>query len=365
MGLENVLCMNGGEGENSYAQNSMFAYKVTSMTKPVLESTIRALFPNNFHPFNVLSVADLGCACGPNTISVISTVIEGVKRNIKKNNCAMPEIQFYLNDLVSNDFNSLFKDLSKISAQVEEDMSCFFMGVPGSFYGRLFPCNSLHLVHACYSLHWLSQVPPRLTSKKGLPLNKGKMYISKTSPLIVKEAYLSQFQHDFTMFLNCRAKEIVPEGFAVLVLHGREFVDLSRNFESCFVWELLALAIADLVSQGLIEKEKLDSFNIPYYIASKEEIVGIVKREGSFTVELIETFALDIGNEKDMNIQSKGQNAAKNIRCFTEPMISHHFENSIMEKVYANFTHLLIEYIAKQSAKQTSIVVVLRKKAVV
>ena len=34
----------------------------------------------------------------------------------------------------------------------------FVAGVPGSFYGRLFPRNSLHFAHSSYCLMWLSQV---------------------------------------------------------------------------------------------------------------------------------------------------------------------------------------------------------------
>ncbi|CAH9071883.1 unnamed protein product [Cuscuta europaea] len=34
---------------------------------------------------------------------------------------------------------------------------CFISGVPGTFYGRLFPTNALNFVHSSYSLMWLSQ----------------------------------------------------------------------------------------------------------------------------------------------------------------------------------------------------------------
>ncbi|CDP16806.1 unnamed protein product [Coffea canephora] len=66
----------------------------------------------------------------------------------------------------------------------------------------------MHFIHSSYSLHWLSQVPRGLVTEEGLPLNKGNIYIGKTSPKSVHDAYLDQFERDFTNFLSARADEI-------------------------------------------------------------------------------------------------------------------------------------------------------------
>ena len=87
-----------------------------------------------------------------------------------------------------------------------------------------------------------------MTNEGGLPLNKGKIYISKTSPPGVRKAYLSQFQEDFLLLLKCRSPELVPDGRMVLIIHGREFADPTIR-ESCYTWEILADAISYLVSQ--------------------------------------------------------------------------------------------------------------------
>ncbi|KAK2990047.1 hypothetical protein RJ640_015438 [Escallonia rubra] len=65
--------------------------------------------------------------------------------------------------LYTNDFNNIFKLLPEFydmqrKKRGEEFGPWFVSGVPGSFYGRLFPSNSLDFVYSSYSLHWLSQV---------------------------------------------------------------------------------------------------------------------------------------------------------------------------------------------------------------
>ncbi|XP_059666384.1 probable caffeine synthase 4 [Cornus florida] len=359
MDVKEALYMKRGRGENSYAQNSILPQKVASITKPVLENSVQSLFSKGFHLHKLLNVADLGCSTGPNTFSVIETVKGTVEKKCKELNCQTPELQFYLNDLPGNDFNSLFKGLFRFCDQTQ-GASCYAMGVPGSFHGRLFPQNTLHFVHSCYSVHWLSQVPKGLTSDEGLPLNRGKMYISTTSPPVVREAYLTQFQQDFTLFLKSRYEEMVPDGCMVLILHGRQSAD-PLDKESCWHWELLAEAIAELVSQGMVGEEKLDSFNVPHYTSSLEELQDIVEKEGSFAIERLEKFALEVGEQQEKDAWSKGEKVAKDIRCFTESLISYHFGEEIVEKVFDKLTHMVVEELAKQTLHATCIVLVLSR----
>lgn len=39
--------------------------------------------------------------------------------------------------------------------------------------------------------------------------------------------------------------------------------------------------------QGVIEKDKWESFNIPYFSPNSEEVESILKKEGSFAVEFV------------------------------------------------------------------------------
>ena len=74
--------------------------------------------------------------------------------------------------------------------------------------------------------------------------------MASTSPKSVLKAYYEQFQSDFSVFLECRAKELVVGGRMVLTILGRKSED-PRSKECCYIWELLALALNEMVSEVL------------------------------------------------------------------------------------------------------------------
>ncbi|MQM20351.1 hypothetical protein Taro_053371 [Colocasia esculenta] len=135
MDVGRTFPMNGSLGDTSYAKNSS------------------------------LQIADLGYASGPNVFSLAlaEDIVGAVKEVCQKMTKPVPKFLVFLNDLPSNDFNSIFVGLPDFIDRMvggrSVDISSFFlMGVPSSFYGRLFPSNSLHFIHSTHSLHWLSQV---------------------------------------------------------------------------------------------------------------------------------------------------------------------------------------------------------------
>ncbi|KAI3989201.1 hypothetical protein MKX01_033237, partial [Papaver californicum] len=156
--------------------------------------------------------------------------------------------------------------------------------MPETFYGRLVPRDTLHFANSSYSLQWLSQVPLGIENS-----NKGNIYISKSSPPFITEAYLKQFTSDFKGFLKCRSEELVKGGKMVLTLLGRRNAD-PTSLECCYFLELLALALNDMVSEGIIEEEKLISFNLLQYMPSNEEVINVIQCEGSFMINQLEAF---------------------------------------------------------------------------
>ena len=134
---------------------------VMHKTKHILEECIIKLYCTTLP--SCLTVADLGCSSGPNALMVASTIIKVVDATSQTLNREPPMFQFSLNDLFGNDFNTIFESLPEFYKRLEEEMGhklgpCFISGTPGTFYGRLFPNNSIHFFHSNISLHWLSQV---------------------------------------------------------------------------------------------------------------------------------------------------------------------------------------------------------------
>ncbi|KAK9700037.1 hypothetical protein RND81_08G212900 [Saponaria officinalis] len=254
METKNILHMTNGDGEFSYAHNSnpqnrAFSYVI----KPLLETAIKSIMisTDDMKPCKILNVADLGCGVGPTPISSISTVtklVHKICKEMKYNDDEMPQIQMFMSDLPSNDFNLLFRDVRNLHDGRNQNgkPSCFVMGAPGSFYGRLFPRNSLQLVLSNYALHWLSQVP------KGL-MNKGKLVASETSEAKVIKAYNAQFEQDFREFLNNRSHEVVANGYMLLATLCRPSI---KPLESRLL-RFLSLALASLVSKSEAEEPEL------------------------------------------------------------------------------------------------------------
>ncbi|KAF7809706.1 salicylate carboxymethyltransferase-like [Senna tora] len=357
MEVAQVLHMNGGMGESSYANNSLLQQKVLCMTKWVREEAVSNLYRDV--PRGSLAIADLGCSSGPNTFFVVSEVIKHVERLCLVLKIESPQYTIFLNDLPGNDFNNIFKSLGSFKNKLNTEIvggigPCFFNGVPGSFYGRLFPPKSLHFVHSSYSLHWLSQVP------EGVENNKGNIYLSTRSPPNVFKAYYHQFQRDFSMFLKCRAEEVVEGGYMVLTFSGRKVEDPSTK-DGCYIWELLAIALNHMVSERIIKEEEVDSFNIPYYSASPSEVEREIVKEGSFNINRINVCEVNwdasggwdpMESESEVLVSGdRGYSVAKFIRAVAEPLLLSHFGEDIIEQVFKRYQQILTDRMSKEKTQ--------------
>ena len=60
------------------------------------------------------------------------------------------------------------------------------------------------------------------------------------------KAYQKQFQRDISLFLKCRAEELVEGGRMVLTLLGRRSEDPAAK-ECCYIFQLLAMSLNEMV----------------------------------------------------------------------------------------------------------------------
>ncbi|XP_011100460.1 salicylate carboxymethyltransferase isoform X1 [Sesamum indicum] len=361
MEVTQILHMNGGLGETSYANNSLIARKVISMSTQMIEESVTELYKSMVP--KTMCIADLGSSAGPNTLFAASEVVRTVgKLRQKLEHRAALDFQIYLNDLPGNDFNSLFRVfLPRFQSELRREMppgsgQCFVYGAPGSFYGRLFAAKSLHFVHSSTSLMWLSKVPA------GVGLNKENICVSSTSPKTVINAYYKQFQGDFSTFLRCRSEEVVGGGRMVLSMLGRKSEEASSQ-DGCYIWELLAMAIKEMVSQGLIEENKLHTFHIPYFTPSPAEVAAEVEKEGSFALNAVEVSEISWAACSNSPLHSENAwHMASCLRSVAEPLLVEQFGEVLIDELFENYRKILSHRMSVEDNKFVNVSVSMTRR---
>ncbi|KQJ88164.1 hypothetical protein BRADI_4g16110v3 [Brachypodium distachyon] len=390
------LRMATGNGENSYAANSRLqtsfsAYSQRTIDlgacrrrpywrRPVLLKAIEELY-GSLPPRSTMVVADLGCSSGPNTLLVLSEAMGAIHacwrdqepEEEERQQSRAVEVQFFLNDLPGNDFNLVFRSLDCYSEKLlgveeeEETPPCYYVaGLPGSYYGMLFPSRSVHLFHSSYSLMWRSKVPEELSC--GTLLNEGNIYIGKTTPHIVIKLFQEQFQKDFDLFLTFRSKELVSGARMLLTFLGRKHEEMLMHGEISTMFELLAKSLLSLVLKGRMEQEKLDSFNLPYYAPSVREVTTLININKHFDIEHIGLFESNWDPQDDSNsdivldCHNSGENVAKCVRgVLAGLLIIDHFGEDTIDELFVVFASILTKHLVKAKAKHTVIFVSLTK----
>ncbi|KAJ8574218.1 hypothetical protein K7X08_026023 [Anisodus acutangulus] len=314
--------MNGGDGPYSFSKNSQLTREVLDGSKEMIrDAIIKNLDIKSIllSSSNTFSISELGCSVGPNTCIAMQHIVEALKdkylyqvTNLTNN---IPEFQVFFNDHITNDFNTLFRSLPV-------DRSYYAFGVPGSFHGRLFPSRSIHFAHSSCSVHRLSKCPEELLDEKSPAWNKGLIHYIGASNIEVVNAYVAQFEKDMEMFLNARAEEIVTGGMMVIVSPFSSYTRLVNFFGS---------SLMDLVNEGKLDESLVDSFNLPMYFFSAEDMTKVVERNDCFSIERIEltypkSRLVDEADAKTLMI---------NLRASLEGLFINHFGSKIAEETCA------------------------------
>jgi jasmonate O-methyltransferase len=140
----------------------------------------------------------------------------------------------------------------------------------------------------------------------------------------------------------------------------------------------------------LIEKEKVDSFNAPYYAPSMDEVEQDITNEGSFTIKKMVLFEASYDalledqyfeeekkydSHNTPNGKSNGGNlfphhkarryaelTARTNRAVLESMIKSHFGGEIIEELFRRYRDLLEDYYCRNKAELTNMFVALERK---
>ncbi|XP_057804904.1 loganic acid O-methyltransferase-like [Salvia miltiorrhiza] len=304
--------MKGGDDAHSYSKNSRYQKLASDTVKEMIQEAVSEYLATESMSSRV-TIADLGCSVGLNTFFAVQNLMEAVEAKWSSKNKL--EFQVFFNDHSANDFNTLFTSLPP-------DRQYHAAGVPGSFHGRLFPCNSITVAYSSQSLHWLSKQPQGLH-------NEGRIHGSG-APEHVARAYSDQFEKDLGDFMSARAEEIVNGGLMFLLMPGTP--EGVPQTELSAIFDYYGYTLMDLAKEGVVEKSAIDAFNLPIHIPTLEEMRKVIEKNGHFSIERIELINPKAGIEEALDAAT----VLVHMRAAMEGVFTAHFGASVVDKMFAN-----------------------------
>lgn len=120
----------------------------------------------------------------------------------------------------------------------------------------------------------------------------------------------------------------------------------------------------------MVEEEKIDSFNAPYYAPCMEEVKRETEKEGSFIIDRFEAFEVEWDGfaseaENGLKFLSRGQRVAKTIRAVVETMLESHFGGHIMDALFDRYGAIVQHYLSNHRTKYTNLVISFVKKWII
>lgn len=121
--------------------------------------------------------------------------------------------------------------------------------------------------------------------------------------------------------------------------------------------------------QGLVDKERLDSFNLPFYAPSVYEVRDAIKQSEAFDINHIQLFEsnwdpYDDMDDSDLVLDSvqSGVNVAQCIRAVIEPLIAHHFGEHVLDELFEIYARNVAAHLRKVKTKYPVIVLSLKAR---
>lgn len=121
----------------------------------------------------------------------------------------------------------------------------------------------------------------------------------------------------------------------------------------------------------MVEESKVKSFeDFPLYRASIDEVKQIVKREGSFDIQALETFNVSwlVGfvkgvDNKGSDKYARGKYVTKHVRAVGESFLANLFDDATVDEIHRRFaTKVTDEILDKGRGAYASLLISLVKK---
>ena len=122
--------------------------------------------------------------------------------------------------------------------------------------------------------------------------------------------------------------------------------------------------------QGLIEEAKLDSFNIPTYEHTIEEIRHLIKEEESLFLQRLEVFTVprdegvsECGDDVFLDGNIRAEFIATYTRAAMEPLLSAKFEAQVIDELFIRFQKKLVQIMKVEKFETANLMISLTKIA--
>ncbi|GJM99925.1 hypothetical protein PR202_ga17068 [Eleusine coracana subsp. coracana] len=118
---------------------------------------------------------------------------------------------------------------------------------------------------------------------------------------------------------------------------------------------------------GSVQREKLCSFNLPFYAPSVNEVKAIINQMEMFSIECIKLFESNWDPHDDSNAEvvldcdRSADSIAMCIRAVIGPLIADHFGESILDELFLEYASVVAKHLRKGIARYSVIVVSLKK----
>ena len=189
-------------------------------------------------PGDLITIADFGSATGLNSMKTFTAAFHSFRET------SQSPILVYHIDLPNNPWSVLYNHALSSPHSYLSLPDTYVAGVGRSYYDRLFPANSISLMHAANTLHWLST--------RSIVRGQLQRYIDGDSAIHAGLRGIAEA--DLSHFLAHRAEELKPGGRLILnMLTGlHKFEPWYHSFQR-------------MQDEGLISPEPLQRMSIFVY----------------------------------------------------------------------------------------------------
>jgi hypothetical protein len=350
------------KGDGYYDENSKEQRAAMDAFLPWLESSIMDMvIPSGLAA--EFGIMDVGSSEGANAIYAMQHLIAAVR-----NRSARVPVRVVFDDLPTNDFNRLFRNLFSDGRLTLTGEGVYPFAVAGSAFGRLVPSQSLHIVTTFNALGYLEKKPERPLPRFILPMDPGpsspREEVSVTQE--EKEPFRLQAAADLHSFYQARAEELASGGKLLVQVFGRK----GEVSTSHGIYDVLSDAVLDAVEEGVIPASVYESLVFPIYFRSVEELIAPIKEDGElstmFRIEKAE--AVEVPVPFNMALVESGDVAtwAESymgfLRAFSEPILlpalAHESDGQeISNKIYKKVSERLVAELSRYPFRYSKLVI--------